>query len=186
MTRQVIVVDTETTGLHKDAVILEVAAVNLTTGDEFHFVPYVSMEVFATAEPAALAINRYFERGLRRDMLSWADTSREYGGLANALRGNVLAGSNPTFDSRLLSKINLSRWPGDSSFLLGAPWHHRLLDLSAYAAGVLGLPLEELPGLHTVCEYLGVENDDPHSALADARATAECFRQLREIGKRHE
>jgi DNA polymerase-3 subunit epsilon len=39
MSRQLIVVDTETTSLKPDAGIVEVAAVNVDTGDELRFVP---------------------------------------------------------------------------------------------------------------------------------------------------
>jgi len=36
----------------------------------------------------------------------------------------------------------------------------------------------ELEGLAHICDRLGVKNDEQHTALADARATAECFRIL--------
>lgn len=167
MTRQTVVVDIETSGLAANATILEVAAVNLDTGAELHFVPFTPMSVLAGAEPEALAINRYFERRLFSEQLDAEATKNAYQWLKEMLDGNVFAGSNPTFDAGHLAKP------------LGAtPWNHRMLDLSAYAAGVLGLSFE-LPGLNKVCELLGVVNEDPHSALGDARATAECFRKLR-------
>ncbi|MBO0676859.1 3'-5' exonuclease [Mycolicibacterium sp. S2-37] len=166
MSRDIIVVDIETTGLHRAAVPLDVAAINLTTGAEFSFVPYVSREHLAEAEPTALKVNRYYERGVFERMLDPAASGSAYWTLKEWLKGNTLAGSNPTFDD-----ARLPRWVAEER-------HHRLLDLSAYAAGVLGTPPNELEGLHTVCERLGVVNEDPHSALGDARATAECFRRL--------
>jgi DNA polymerase-3 subunit epsilon len=169
MARKIVVVDVESSSLKPDATILEVAAVELDSDQELRFVPFVPMSTIANADPDALRVNRYFERGVRAFMLEdVAATKNAYDWLKEMLDGNVLAGSNPTFDAGLLQRA------------LGAtPWNHRLLDLSAYAAGVLGLPLGELPGLAKVCELLGVENEDPHSALGDARATAECFRRLR-------
>ena len=184
--RQVIVVDVETTGLHDAAAILEVAALNLNTGEEITFVPYVTREQLANAQPEAMRINRYYERGVFRNALNEESTRLMYETLHGQLEGNTFAGSNPTFDSRLISREKYFKKSeyvpfGVKSYAhaFGAPWHHRLLDLSAYAAGALGLPLEELPGLHKVCEILGVKNEEEHSALGDVRATAQCFRRLK-------
>ncbi|ATS92996.1 DnaQ-like DNA polymerase III subunit [Mycobacterium phage Superphikiman] len=192
MSREVIVVDVESTGLGSDADILEVAAVSLSTGVELSFVPCVSMETFAKADPKALEVNRYFERGVRSRMLDAEETGRGYHMLREWLEGNVLAGSNPAFDAELLSRASYAKTysyaSADDTVVyppFGRPWHHRLLDLSAYAAGVLGIPVEELPGLHKVCELLGVVNEEAHSALGDARATAECFRILQALAKQN-
>lgn len=165
--RDIICVDIETTGLHLDAAVLEVAAVNLTTGDEWHFFPYVDPAKFQHLQPQAMQINRYFERGAWKEMLSPSATELEYLYLRDmVLKGNAFAGANPAFDA--------ARLP------VSPVWHHRLLDLSAYAAGVLGIPPDELPGLESVCRRLGVVNDNAHTAISDVRATAECFRRLME------
>ena len=134
-------------------------------------VPYVTQAQLTSAEPEALAINRYYERRVFSDMLENAEANKNaFTWLANMLDGNVFAGANPAFDAPRIAK------------LIGVtPYHHRLADVSAYAAGVLGIPPTELPGLNKVCELLGVVNDDPHSALGDARATAECFRRLMDM-----
>lgn len=169
--RKLIVCDVETTGLSGEHVILEVAAVPLR-GVPIHFVPYVSHHDMADADPDALRINRYFERGVYRSKLSQSDTREQYSALHNLLDGNVFGGSNPRFDVAKLAKVFRN---------YGFPWepsHHRLADLSVYAAGVLSIPVEELPGLDTVCELLGVVNREPHSAMGDAQATADCFRIL--------
>jgi len=167
VTRQLIIVDVESTGLGDKAVPLEIAAINVDSGEEFHMVPHVTRQQLVDAEPDALRINRYYERGLYRDMYDdEAGTTHAYGFLANMLRGNTLGGSNPAFDARLLAPHT------------GAVWHHRLADVSAYACARMGLPPTELPGLEKVCEFLQVVNTEPHSALGDARATAECFRRL--------
>lgn len=163
--RDIIVVDLETTGLHRGADILEVAALNMTTGKEFHFVPYFDPSRIDRDNLKALQINRYFERGVWEAMCTPEGTSQNFRYLKGMLQDNTFAGSNPAFDAGLLAgKV----WG----------WHHRLLDLSAYAAGVLGIPPNELPGLQAVRELLGVVNEDEHSALGDVRATADCFRKL--------
>lgn len=164
--RDIIVIDVETTGLYRSSAVLEVAAINLSTGEELYFVPYVNDSVFDRDSYKALQINRYFERGVWESMLNPETTRPQYMKLAMWLHGNTFAGCNPTFDAAMLpSHVTVHR-------------HHRLLDLSAYAAGVLGTPPNELEGLHGVCEALGVVNEGAHGALEDARATAECFRRL--------
>lgn len=168
MSRQLIVIDVETTGLGKGADVLEIAAINVDTGEDLYFVPYLDNDRLKWADPKALQINRYYERGVWADMASEDDTRKYwYPRLRSMLDGNTFGGSNPTFDSGMLTRV-------------GNVWHHRLADLSAYAAGVLGLPPTELPGLDRVCELLGVTNTEPHSAMGDAMATAACFHKLRD------
>lgn len=169
--RQTVVVDTETGGLAADAIVLEIAAVNIETGEEFRVVPFQPAGYLSKVDPEAMAVNRFLERRAFADMLEDADANKNaFAWLYTMLEGNVFAGSNPAFDAPKIAKL-----------IGGEPWHHRLADVSAYAAGVLGIPPTELPGLNKVCELLGVVNDDPHSALGDARATAECFRRLMDM-----
>lgn len=194
MTRQLIVVDTETTGLHDDAAIIEVAAINVNTGETLHFVPHLPPGQLAKAQPEALQINRYYERGLFRETLSAADTLDAFDNLRNMLNGNTFAGSNPTFDAKLIEKqqyrtIHTDEETANLDYTSPAPigqvWHHRLADLSAYAAGVLGLDPTEAPGLDRVAELLGVSipDGDRHTALGDAKTTARCFQLLHAWGE---
>jgi DNA polymerase III subunit epsilon len=177
VSRRVIVVDVESSGLSQGAAILEVAAIDMTTGRELYFVPHVHRAALMGADPEALAINRYFERRVPAEMLSECETAAKYQELMDMLGGNTLAGSNPTFDAALIRQQRAGSVVS-GTFAIGEVWHHRLADLSAFAAGTLGLPLGELPGLAKVCELLDVKNEGEHSALGDARATAECFRKL--------
>lgn len=180
LARDLWVVDLETTSLDTEkAYILEVAAVNVETGQEIYFVPFVRRSVYGAAEPEALTVNRYFERRLYKQMLNEHYTAQAYKDLAYALGGNTLAGSNPTYDAAVLSRAFIDVTAGSDRVTIDPkPWHYRLADLAAYAAGALGLPPTETPGLAKVCELLDVTNEDPHSAMGDARATAECFRRL--------
>jgi DNA polymerase-3 subunit epsilon len=164
--RQLVVCDIEATGLSYDAIPLEIAAVNVATGEELHLVPFVTMTEIGRADPKALQINRYFERGIRDNMLSPEVTKAGYVQLAEMLRGNTFGGSNPRFDSDMLRGR------------VTTVWHHRLADLAAYAAPYMYRPPTDLPGLADVCQWIGFENTEPHSALGDARATAACFREL--------
>lgn len=160
-------VDIETTGLALSSWPLEVAAINVDTGEELSFVPYVTDSALGTAERKALQINRYYERGIWEDMLPDSDANKQhYNLLASMLGGNTLGGSNPRFDAAILARFT------------GEVWHHRLADLSAYAAGRLGIAPTELPGLANVCERLGITNHEEHSAYYDAQATVACFKKL--------
>lgn len=173
--REIIVVDCETTGLEVSRhTTVEVAWWHLGTGQRGRFVPpHRVSEVLSNANLQALRVNRYIDR--------LADTEQDHDGkaareLADVLHGNTLAGATPSFDERFLRAMYASY---EDRELCGAPrWHHRLLDLSAYAAGVLGLPPTELPGLSAVCELLSVTNPAPHTAEGDTTATGNCFLRL--------
>lgn len=171
MTRQFVVVDLETTSLDTDICsILEVAAFNEQTGQTLRFVPYIEPQALANAEPIALSVNRYYERRLFEESLSFGpETTRAFQDLREMLRGNTLGGSNPRFDAAVLGRA------------IGEVWHHRLADLSAYTAGALRLPPTEMPGLEKCCELLGVTNENPHSALGDVMATVECFQAIEDM-----
>lgn len=190
MNRQVICVDVETNGLHPavhDAV--EVSWWNLDTGIRGTFIPpHLPSKVLAAADVRALRINRYIDRiagqpqdtdlqELRRLQLQFVDWDEDQvsdDGDVEEIH-NVLAGSNPGFDARFLTKLLSNHQLTEHA---PAPWHHRLLDLSAYAAGVLGLDWADLPGLRTVCELLDIPGPD-HTAAGDVHATGNCFLELR-------
>lgn len=172
-TRQIIVADTETSGLNPDLhTVVEVAWWNLNTGQKGSFIPHhLTGEVLSHADIQALRINRYIDR-IAGEPQDDGTGMRE---LFLQLEGNTLAGSNPTFDAGFLRQHDNCEWCQTWRF---GGWHHRLLDLSAYAAGVLGLSPTELPGLNRVCELLGIENTAPHTAAGDVDATGRCFLAL--------
>ncbi|NKV08569.1 3'-5' exonuclease [Rhodococcus hoagii] len=173
--RDLIVVDIETTSLDTErALVLEVAAINTTTGEELHFVPALPPGWMEEADPVSLAINRYFERRLFDEELAEEPTRDRYATLVEMLQGNTFGGSNPRFDAAILDRVL-------AGYGYATSWHHRLADLAAYTAGSIWLEPTDLPGLDRCCGLLGVENEAPHSALGDARATAKCFERLDEL-----
>ncbi len=166
--RRIVVVDVETTGLRPTDICVEVAWWDLSTDERGSFVPRHDMEwVAENGHPDALVLNGYADRIAITPMDDGAELRR----LHHALRGQRLAGSNPAFDAGHVARL----------FTAGAlhpdPWHHRLLDLSAYAAGVLGLDPGDLPGCAGVCDLLGIPAGD-HSAQADVTATGLAFKAL--------
>ncbi|MEE3066538.1 MAG: 3'-5' exonuclease [Actinomycetota bacterium] len=183
-TRSLIVVDVETTGLDPGVHFpLEVAAINVETREVLHFVPKLNRAILEHADPEAMQINRYFERGTWRNASTVEATVDAYKQLFSLLRGNTLAGTNPRFDAEMIRLGAAAAWTAASesgySEIVGPEvWHHRLADLSAYAGPALHRAPNELVGLADVCEALGVTNSQPHTALGDAIATAECFRIL--------
>ncbi|ORL35002.1 exonuclease domain-containing protein [Prescottella equi] len=180
MSRQLIVVDVETDRLSKtSALSLEVAAINMTTGEELVFVPFGATELARQADPGALAVNRFFERRLPEEELGPLTTKKAFASLEEWLKGNTLAGCNPSFDAAVLDR-ELAK----DAYAVSEAWHHRLADLSALTAGALGMVPTGLPGLSECCRLLGVPHMDSHSALGDARATADCFRELERRAER--
>lgn len=180
MTRQLVVVDCETTSLDTSrAAILEIAAVNVATGEELCFVPHVDQLQLASATPEAMQINRYYERGVWRNRLGPSATAAAFEQLSEMLHGNTFGGSNPRFDAAMVERQKIrDEDGGPHGERIGKVWHHRLADLAAYAGPALLLAPNELVGLAQICERLGVQIDGEHTALGDARATAECFRKL--------
>lgn len=166
--RHLVVVDIESTGLDPNChVPIEVAAINVDTDEVIHFVPWLDPMKLSQADHDALRINRYFERGAYKNMLDPSATSQQYQRLWDMLAHNTFAGANPRFDATMLEAA--TGWTPS--------WHYRLADVSAYVAGALRLYPANLKGLHDCCASLSVVNDEAHSALADAKATAECFRK---------
>jgi len=201
--RQLVVVDLETTGLHDEAVPVEVAAINVDTGEELYFVPFLAPEALAKAEPKAMQINRYFERGLFEQALTYQETMGRYQDLRDMLRGNTFGGSNPAFDSALVARAavgihphaiywNSPKMPTPPPIMesVGRVWHHRLADLAAYAAGPLRLDVRELEGLDGVLERLGMAitpgAGGRHTALGDARATVAAFVRLAALASKED
>lgn len=69
--------------------------------------------------------------------------------------------------------LNLAR----TQHPVGASWGFHAY-CTAVMAAVHGLP----NSLAALCRKLGVENENPHDALSDARATAECFTKMAKRG----
>ena len=119
-------------------------------------------------------INPYARRvhGISRSMLTGAPPPHRVALTYHRFsRGAVpLEHSADAFDTRLVAKA-LDRPP---------PRLH--LDTSRMAGFLFNL--RDTIGLERLCERLGVTHRQPHFALADAEATADCFVELVKIGRR--
>jgi DNA polymerase-3 subunit epsilon len=161
-----IYLDCETTGL--DPFMHDVFEVAYATDTTMAVRSLSLPHTLEAADPQALKLNGYFERGfyMDRHAVLWREE------LLNALRGATIVGSNPAFDAAFLRRK------------LGvAVWHHRLFDVSAYAAGVLGL--DDLPGLAKLGEALrerGYDIPEPdHTAAKDVEVVREVHQALTDI-----
>ncbi|MGD9991122.1 hypothetical protein [Pseudonocardia sp.] len=186
--RHIIVVDCETNGLDPERhQAVEVAWWNLATDERGVFVPTHSpADILAAADIRALQVNRYIDRlpdaeqdrsGAGTDLLH-RQFRTPAGKFVEQDVAHTLAGSNPRFDAGMLAKLFATT--GATEDFDDEPWHHRLLDLGAYAMGVLGL--DEVPGLARVCELLHVSAPD-HTAEGDVTATGLCFRKLMDLSQ---
>lgn len=168
--RQLVIIDVETSGLEPHDICVEVGWHVAATGEHGSFVPAHDVTwVLEHGHPRALAINGYRERLQHAPQ----DDGTEVARLHRIVAGKTLGGSNVRTDAAHMARLH------DAAGLEREPWHHRLAELPSYAAGVLGLPITDLPGLWACCELLGVDTeDDVHSAAGGAAATARCFAAL--------
>lgn len=117
------------------------------------------------ADPAALKIGGYFERGAH----GIDEGSITKGALAKMLNGVTLVGSNPAFDAAMLRR-----------FIGAATWHHRMIDVSNLAMVVLGLPRP--PGLAATVHLLREAHysipDPDHTSEGDVRVTRAVYEAL--------
>jgi DNA polymerase III epsilon subunit-like protein len=170
---QFVALDIETTG-NRPFLVLEVGAERFRLDGPLAF--------FDTLVDCRAPINPYARRRhqIDRSMLIGAP---EFGDVRSAFlrfaKGAVLVEhSHDAFDTWLVGRG------------LNRPLEHPIVDTTALARLVLGLPGGQTPGLSTLVQELGVEGIEPaHAALSDARATAAVFRELvaraqRELGWR--
>ena len=121
---------------------------------------------FTKPDPKALAMNGYLDRAVDAKANHLFESE-----LLDELTGATIVGANPAFDAAFLR----ARWGI-------TPWHHRLWDIEAYAAGVLGW--DSLKGMKGIAETLRVLGHDipqpDHSAAADVAALRASFYALRD------
>lgn len=118
-------------------------------------------------------INPYARRvhGITRSMLTGAPPLHQVAlTYQDFARGTVpVEHSADAFDTRLVAKA------------LDRPLPHFHLDTSRLAGFLF--ELRDTIGLERLCERLGVTHRQPHYALADAEATADCFLELVRLGR---
>lgn len=154
------------------------------------------------ADPAALDVGRYHERGIRH---AYRDQQRGampvHAGLPDFVAAftapdgskNTLVCANPHFDANMLFRKVICResWTSRARRALrlpappapAEPWHYRMLDIEAYAAGVFDWAKPRgLRDIHAHLTRLGYSIPAPdHTAAADVATLRECRRAINHV-----
>ena len=173
MTRPKVFLDCETSGLDPARHAIFEIAYAVDDGPILSsFVTHTRITLDAETIAAA-QVNRYIDRcppeyatlhGPSDDDGDDHPSAEFEDALVDALRSATMVGANPAFDAAMLR----ARW-------CVTPWHHRLLDIEAYAAGAFGWT--ELRGLAGVAEHLGVQAPD-HTAAGDVACLRACWQAI--------
>jgi DNA polymerase III epsilon subunit-like protein len=160
-----VAVDIETTGL--DPLrhgVCEIALVGSDGADTSMFLPITGIEI----DEVAMEMNRYRERS---DVLSVCNPGFVAASMESWIKPDTMVVCSPSFFDIGFLQAWYSRIGRD------VPWRHRnVIDLKSYACGKWGTlaPLKN----EFIGHVLGIEDTSDHTALADARWTAEMFKAL--------
>ena len=173
MTRPLIFIDTETTGLHPTRRPWEIAIIRRTKdGDTEHH--WIIWDInLSDADPQALDIGKFWERHPahggpeNQDSTHESHAARE---IFKLTKGATIIGAIPSFDTECVA--NMLRRHG-----LMPAWHHRLRCVESMTAGRLG---REPYGLRECADTLDIHYnpDDLHTALGDTRLTRNLWDRL--------
>jgi DNA polymerase III epsilon subunit-like protein len=196
MSRPVVILDTETSGLWPELghEVWEVGAIEYSNGRREHM--WRTEPHLATADPEALEVNQYHLRTMTmqhgpagaHDLtaasrptskgLYWSDPAALAAELEAFLRDVTIVGAVPGFDERFLTP--LLRW-----YRHEPTWHYRVRDIQSLTIGYLSalshaghIEAGEIPPLDAGTDDLAVAlcidpaGYDRHSALGDCRLTA--------------
>lgn len=178
--RPLVFLDTETTSLRHDRQVWEVAAIRHDEAGETEETYQAFLPVdLSSANPASLAIGRFYERHPYGRVLSRPKPDQPdliaaerlitrqaalvaAGTVARLTHGATIVGAVPWFDTEVLAKL-LRR----NGILPG--WHYHLVDVETFAAGALRM--EPPWDFDTLLAEFGLTYDEEqrHTALGDAR-----------------
>lgn len=163
-------IDTETTGL--DARIHQPYEVSWWMEDEDE--PRTSWldHTLDNADPQALRIGGYWERGAVQATPGGYLATASPRWVAGALNGVTLVGSNPAFDAAMLTR-----------YIGTAVWHYRLINVAEGGMWVFGWDRPKgLADVAAECRALGFDIPEPnHTAEGDVRVTRAVYEALRAI-----
>lgn len=171
-------IDIETTGFNVETQeIIEIGCVIVEQKngqlcsliDEFEI--KIKPERLDLADPEALSINGYneaewlFASDLKTSMQLFSDKTKEC----------IFVAHNVAFDWSFIAKAFATTGIENKLF-------YQKIDTISFALAKLhnNTAITKL-SLAALCDYFGIENTRAHTALADARATAELYRKLLEI-----
>ena len=164
-------IDTETTGVHPDRRVWEVAAIRRDDDGQRETSIFVDVDLSA-ADPFGLRIGRFYERhpffgDSSETVLTEAAAAHE---VERWTRGAHLVGAVPSFDAGCLD-------PMMRRHRLIPAWHYHLIDVEAMAVGYLAAlrdafdpaPPWKSDDLSRWCDVEPPGDEERHTALGDAR-----------------
>ncbi len=167
-------IDIETTGLNVlEHEIIEIGCVitnaDLRVIEEFEL--KIKPEHIENADLVALKINHYNEDGWK-DARPLKEVMKVF---SKKVKDCIMVGHNVAFDSSFLE--HAFSVAGVSSTM-----HYHKLDTVSIAWAKLHKDTVLIHfSLHELCTRFGIKNENPHTALSDARATCELYKKLMEL-----
>jgi DNA polymerase III alpha subunit (gram-positive type) len=167
-------IDIETTGLSViEHEIIEIGCVitdlSLNIIEEFEF--KIKPEHIENADKVALKINHYKEK----DWIDAYDLSKAMKILSKKVKDCIMVGQNICFDSGFI-EYNLEK------LKLPSTMHYHKLDTISIAWAKFHKETDFSHfSLREMCKHFDIKNENPHSALSDARATYELYKKLIEL-----
>lgn len=175
-------IDTESTGLEPDKhELIEIGLVlveqSLSPDKKIILKVLEEFEVkikplhIELSDPVSLGVNHYREENwvsgvdLRSAMQTFADKTVDA----------IMVGHNVAHDFAFLKHAFFTTGVENKMH------YHKLDTISIAFAKLYGHTEVEKFSLRALCEYLGVENKNSHTALSDARATFEVFKKLMKV-----
>jgi hypothetical protein len=165
-------IDTETTGVHPDRRVWEVAMIRRDDEGQRELVLQVADVDLSNADPFGLKVGGFYERAARYGAPGPGTRVSTEALVARRVeewtRGAHLVGAVPNFDADCLDKM-LRR------HLLIPAWHYHLIDVEAMAVGWLrakGFNVEPPWGsdyLSGLCKVELPTDEERHTAMGDAR-----------------
>ncbi len=175
-------VDLEMTGLDaRTHEIIEVAAIRVRQDwqegekpkftEVFEWSAKIRPERLDLADPTSLRISGYSPTEWKNSLLADA-ALREF---SEKTDGAIMVAHNVAFDYEFLNHALAVR------DIPNKMHYHRLDTVSMAYAKLHDTPDADRYSLGELCKHFGIVNDNPHSALADARACFELFKKLMEL-----
>jgi len=178
-------IDTETTGVHPDRRVWEVAMIRRDQEGEFEWLLQITDVDLSNADPFGLKIGGFYERHVSitggwetspADVMMFRTEAEVAKTVEKITRGAHLVGAVPNFDADCLDKM-LRRHK------LIPAWHYHLIDVEAMAVGYLNAkvaagevfadevftPPWNSDDLSRDCGVLPPSDEERHTALGDAR-----------------
>lgn len=180
----IVFMDTETTGVHPEREVWEIAMVKRSPGKgEQEIIIHIDSIDLSKADPFALRINSFYDRYVGLDnrnvppnINKATDKFNAARTVENWTRGAHIIGAVPNFDTESLDKLLRQ-----NNFL--PAWHYHLIDVETLAVGYLK-GLNENPSYPIPFEFklpwksdelsraIGVEppsDEERHTAMGDVR-----------------